>query len=200
MIPSGAWKNTGTVTVPAYGLARVTGTEQLPDGTLVLTATEPDGQPGMHIINRNSQVAENEYGGYFADRSALVPLAYDTNETPAFGDRVGPTAESGLATLNHEGFTVVVPDSNSSGLVIVSQGPQAVLYKGQTTTDHAKDTSEDVAILTGDKGSETTMQAGSPAADVVVSCYNSHADLATDTIVFFAWVNNGFELVSAGCS
>lgn len=83
-----------------------------------------------------------------------------------------------------------------TGWIIGETEPVPTLL-GKTTTDHAKDSKEDVDIYedfdidTG-KGDEGT-------SDISVEVYNRFADLGADIWVELQWRRNGWELVTAEC-
>ena len=103
------------MTVPAYGVMRVTDVVVLEPGRVVVTTDQPnaDGDTGDHVINHPVNVAAGATGR--CTRVGILAALYDESSgTPANGDSWGPASGSWKLTKDKAGFFCLGAPTNTT--------------------------------------------------------------------------------------
>lgn len=184
-------------TVPPFGVVQLD-TASLIDGQVRITIQKPtiDSQKPF-FINGRHQVTDEGMGLCTSDFPAFVMC----NQSETVGDFISPVDGEWFAKSSGDfGIKIwqVLLESDSlvenlSQHIAFTDIPQGRLLVVQTTTSHAKGSSEDCNIMTGDTaGSETS-------SGQTLSCYNDFLDLDSGKTAFAAYIQNSWRLVSGEC-
>lgn len=188
-------KNDAGTTLPAYGIARVTGAETITGRQLVLTVAQPNtyGSQFSHIVNGPQEIAAGGYGRIEAGFPCWA--AYDTVDgTPTPLTKWGPRSGSWKLKRYTGGFQILGNVLASDGIVSVVHTPM-LSFIGKTDASHAKSASGTISVWAGETlGSETDTTAN-------ITAYNRFAAVSSGKWVRCDWNYDAqqFELVAAEC-
>lgn len=141
-------KNNGSTTIPAFGICQIldstrpdsSSAETPSGGRTVLSVQVPDSSTYLltFAVNGAKPIAAGKTGEVTMHFPCYV--AYDTANTPAYGEEWGPQASSSLALKNHPGL-IILGDQNgttvrvdrSNSLELIGK-PDGAITKGSTGT------------------------------------------------------------------
>lgn len=186
--------NGGSSTIPAHGIVQITASTR-PDsssvetpsgGRTVLTVQVPDSNTYLldFAINGHEPIAAGKYGKVTMHYPCYV--AYDTTNTPAYGEEWGAQASSSLVRKNHPGLIVL--GDVGSGLARVDRSnsleligkPDGAISKGSSGTVSVwfRNTSDTWADYTSYNLTCTALGAALTASKYVSMGYRSGVWLA----------------------
>lgn len=190
--------NVGGSEIPAFGLARVTGTRfDDEERVLRLEVALPDTEFGeMLVVNGEIPIGAEKFGRGTARFPAVV--AYDTSDgTPAAGDVWGvvPSSTGKLKLSFVEGFDVLGTVSGETGLAVVRPQPMQLMVgkTGSSTINKGSSGTVKVYRWTSTVGSEvdTTEE---------IQGFNRYADVESAKWVKFVRAGKHFHLIDAECT
>ena len=98
-------QNDSSETLPAYGIARVTGASSPEPGRLVYTVNKPStGSDEIYVVNGSTPIATTKKGRGTFDAPFVV--SYDTG-TPVVGEEWGPESVAWTLVTDSGGFVVL---------------------------------------------------------------------------------------------
>lgn len=141
------FRNDSGEEIPAFACLRITSSEVIEAGRVVLTAAKPNtyGAQYDHCFNGPLKVAAGKYG--LCTRSDGAVALYDSGDgSPGWGESWGPRSGTWKLKKNTGGFRIEGISSTSKTLAIVRPFPMLRVH-GQTDAAHAKDATGVVSIF-----------------------------------------------------
>jgi len=140
--------NEGSQEIPPFGVVEIVGVEHEYQNEVVLKVQRPTSDnPDLFAVNGWQPIDINGYGS--VSLSGPVYVAYDTSETPAFGEEWGPQENSFLAKQGSMGLfsfgPTTIGDAKSTKIVLVDilrGGSRFYIGKVSTAAIDSEDTGE----------------------------------------------------------
>lgn len=187
------FRNDSEFSVPAHGVVKITGIEEVSDGRLVLIAERSDsyGSQYSHALNSRAEVPAGAYGACTFETPAWA--FFEGGEDPEVGQLWGPLPDSFALSKDVGGFQVVGGRGELEASIVQVVRAPLLRIVGKTDAAHNKGQFGTVSIYRGALGQEADTQ--HDLEDV----YNRFADVEADRWVTAAWTGEGWELSAAEC-
>jgi hypothetical protein len=182
--------SSGSETVPAYGVMRITGSTDI-SGTEHVTIAKPNSDfKRKYLVNGATAVPYNETGlGTWLEEADWV--LYDDANTPALGESWGPSNDSWKLKKWRYGFTIVGNPTGGATDLVRAWQEEVNEFQGKTDSTHNKGSSGTISIYDGNDADTT---------DNMASVKNIYANVASGKWVQVRWVAGFWKLVSAECA
>jgi hypothetical protein len=184
------FRNDNSGTVPSHGIIEITGASTFSDGTPFLTANQPDDDDGAqfnHYVNSHRPVLTGDYGVCY---SPIFPVwvAYDSAETPAFGENWGPSDGTWIIKKDSGGFLILGSPDTTDERVLAVQKPGCDLQNAimQITVLGSPTGGTFDLDLTVDSSEETLTFNYDDAAAAVKTELETHTKIAVDDVTVTA--------------
>lgn len=177
-------KNDGSTTIPAFGICQITGsarpdtssTETPDGGRTSLTVQVPDSSTYLldFAINGHVPIAAGKYG--YVTQQYPCYVAYNTAQTPAYGDEWGVAASSSLVVKNRPGLLIL---GDTNGTIVRVDKTSLTKLVGKPDSDISKGSSGTVSAWMRNASTGTwedstyNVTATALFADVVSGLYTS---------------------------
>lgn len=181
--------SSGSETVPAYGVMRVTGSATI-SGVEHVTVAKPNTDfKRKYLVNGSTAVPYNETGkGTWLEEADWV--LYDDANTPALGESWGPSDGSWKLKKWRYGFTIVGNPSGGSTDIVRAWQEEANEFIGKTDSTHNKNSQGTISIYDGNLAD---------TGDNMASVENKFANVSSSKWVQVRWNAGKWHLVAAEC-
>lgn len=181
--------SSGSETVPAYGVMRVTGSVDI-DGVEHVTVAKPNTDfKRKYLVNGPTAVPYNETGkGTWLEEADWV--LYDDANTPALGESWGPSDGSWKLKKWRYGFTIVGNPSGGATDIVRAWQEEINEFIGKTDSTHNKNSQGTISIYDGNLAD---------TGDNMASVENKFANVGTTKWVQVRWNAGKWHLVAAEC-
>lgn len=181
--------SSGSETVPAYGVMRVTGSVDI-DGVEHVTVAKPNTDfKRKYLVNGPTAVPYNETGkGTWLEEADWV--LYDDANTPAIGESWGPSDGSWKLKKWRYGFTIVGNPSGGATDIVRAWQEEINEFIGKTDSTHNKNSQGTISIYDGNLADTT---------DNMASVENKFANVSSSKWVQVRWNAGKWHLVAAEC-
>lgn len=183
------FRNTSAFEIPAHGVFRISGTEQVGNMTILLGDAVSDNPMDIYAVNYHIPVSpQSEFGRCTLE--SPVPVKIAGSDPFASGVMFGFKQNSFLAEQYYHGFVTVNEIDPTNDIWLCFRDLSVPFYVGETTTEHPKDSVADIAITT--PGGPDTFR---------VPSRNNFADVQQDKTVHTVFVRAAgeFQLTAAEC-
>lgn len=181
--------SSGSETVPAYGVMRVTGSTTI-SGVEHVTVAKPNTDfKRKYLVNGPTAVPYNETGkGTWLEEADWV--LYDDSNTPTLGESWGPSDGSWKLKKWRYGFTIVGNPSGGTTDIVRAWQEEINEFIGKTDSTHNKNSTGTVSIYDGNLADTT---------DNMASVENKFANVGSGKWVQVRWNAGKWHLVAAEC-